>query len=294
VLAIVAMPGVARAQACCAGSGALTPGRLALHEDALVGTELHASVVMGNYAEGGLYTGQPAGHSEYDFEEDLFGAVRVFKRGQLALLVPVIETRRQANDAEGFGGGIGDVNLSARYDFVLAGESRYVPGIAALAGVTVPTGLPPTSPSGGTLDVDATGTGAWQGNFGIALEQSFGHWLVNATELFAWRAPFSAMGVDEALAPQWTTLLGAGYVFPNEAALALFGSYAFEGNPAINGMVVPESTKRLPLLGLSGVYPVTDRLRLQASLFFNPPFSGVGAGQTATAGTTFTVIWSWI
>ena len=226
------MPRPASAQACCAGSGALTPGRLAMHEDALVGTVLHVSAVIGEYDDtNGHFTGQPSGHSEYDLEQDLFGAVRLFKRAQIALLVPLVETRRTARGIAELGGGIGDVNFSARYDFFRAGESRVAPGIAALAGITAPTGRPPTSASAGTLAVDATGTGAWQGNFGLALEQSFGHWLVNATEIFAWRAPFSAQGVDDALAPQWTTLVGGGYVFSNEAAIALYGSYTLEGEP---------------------------------------------------------------
>jgi hypothetical protein len=304
---LAADPRVARAQACCAGSGVLTPGRLALHEDALVGTELHASTVLGNYDPTGHYTGQPSGNQEYDFEEDLFAAVRVFRRGQVALLIPFDETwRKEPNltasgvtSTSALGGGIGDANLSLRYDFVLAGESRYVPGIAALAGLTAPTGRPPSSPHAGTFAVDATGTGAWQGNFGLALEQSFGHWLVDVSELFAWRAPFTEQGldgapsVDEALAPQWVTLVGGGYVFRNEAAVALFGSYTLEGSPSINGTPQPNSGRRALVVSVSGSYPVRDNLRIQVSLFSNPPFSGLGAGQTATAGLTFTLIWSW-
>jgi len=190
------------------------------------------------------------------------------------------------------------MNLSARYDFIRAGESRIVPGIAALAGLTAPTGRPPSSPHAGTFAVDATGTGAWQGNFGLALEQSFGHWLVNVSELLAWRAPFTEPGtggapsVDEALAPQWITLAGGGYVWGNEAAVALFGSYTIEGSPSINGTAQPDSGRRAVLVSVSGIYPVRDNLRLQASLFANSPFSGFGAGQTATAGLTFTLIWS--
>jgi hypothetical protein len=296
---LLSTPGIARAQACCAASGVLTPGRLALHEDALVGTELHGSAVLGNYSEGGRYASEPAGSHEYDFEEDLFGAVRVLRHGQVALLVPFDETWRRepvfdAPPASALGGGIGDLNLSVRYDFLGAGESRFVPGIAALAGITAPTGRAPTSANAGTLAVNATGTGAWQGNFGLALEQSFGHWLFDLSELFAWRAPFSAQGIEEALAPQWVTLAGAGYAFDNEAGMALFASYTLEGAPSINGVSQADSAHRALLVSLSGFYPVTDRFRLQASCFANPPFSGPGNGQTATAGLTFTVIWSWI
>jgi hypothetical protein len=220
----------------------------------------------------------------------------VLRRAQLALLIPVDETWRiyGAPPASAFGGGFGDVNFSARYDFILAGASRFIPGIAALAGITAPTGRSPSSPNAGKFDVDATGVGAWQGNFGLALEQSFGHWLFNLSELFAWRAPFSAQGVDEARAPQWVTLAGAGYVFNNEAGLALFGSYTLEGVASIGGAPQPDSAVRALLVSLSGFYPVTDRLRLQGSFFMNPPISGLGAGQTAATGLTLTVIWSWI
>jgi hypothetical protein len=292
----------AGAQACCAGSGALTPGRLALHEDALVGLQIHAATVFGTYDDGANYIRSPPGQSEYDFEEDLFGALRVFHRGQIALLLPLVETRRDepgdaATGGAQFGGGIGDVNLSLRYDFLVAGESHIVPGVAALAGLTAPTGRSPNQSTNG-LGVDATGTGAWQGNFGLAIEQLFGPWVINATELFAWRAHYSADNVEEALAPQWVTLLGVGYAFWNEAAVALSFSYTVEGTasikePGMDWMPATASARHIALVSLSGVYPLSDRLRLQGSYFLNPPLSGLGRNQNATTGFTLTLIWSW-
>ncbi len=293
----------ASAQACCAGSGALTPGRLALHEDALVGLELHAATVLGTYGDGANYLRDFPGSSEYDFEEDLFGALRVFHRAQIALLLPVVETRRATEDpvdharVAQLGGGIGDVNLSVRYDFLAAGQSRIVPGIAALAGLTAPTGRSPNQASA-PLGADATGAGAWQGNFGVALEQSFGPWLIDATELFAWRAHYSADNIEEALAPQWVTLLGVSYVFRNEVAIALSGSYTLEGTASIrtsgmSWMPAAASARQIALFSVSAVYPLSDRCRLQGSYFLNPPFSGFGRNQNATTGLTFTFIWSW-
>jgi hypothetical protein len=293
----------AGAQACCAGSGALTPGRLALHEDALVGTEIHAATVFGTYDDQANYLRNLPGSSEYDFEEDLFGAVRVLHHAQIALLLPLVETRHayenpvNAQTVSQLGGGVGDVNLSVRYDFLAAAQSRIVPGIAALAGLTAPTGRSPNQASP-PLGADATGAGAWQGNFGLALEQAFGPWLVNATELFAWRAPYSADHVEEALAPQWVTLLGLSYVFRSEVAIALSASYTVEGtasikNAGMNWMPAAESARRIALVSVSGVYPLSDRCRLQGSYFLNPPFSGFGRNQNATTGLTFTFIWSW-
>jgi hypothetical protein len=293
----------AHSQACCAGAGALTPGRLQLHEDALVGTQLHAATVLGSFDNGSHYSSAPSG-SEYDLEQDLFGAVRVLRRGQIALLVPFVETYRHEVDASQpgglseFGGGIGDINLSLRYDFILAGQSRYVPGIAALAGVTAPSGTPPDKqiPSK-PLGTDATGIGAWQGNVGLALEQTYGPWLFNATELFAWRAPRTAniggVSESEALAPQFVTLLGVAYTFRNDLALALFGSYTLEGTATLDGAPAPDSARRVALVSISGAYPLTGHLRVQASLFLNPPLSGFGLNQTATTGLTMTFLWGW-
>ncbi len=202
----------------------MTPARLGLHEDALVGTTLHVSGVLGNYAPDGTYTPQPADTHEVDLEEDLLMAVRVTKRGQLALLVPLVETFRAypgppAQSAHG--GGVGDINVGARYDFSLAGESRYVPGIALLAGLTVPSGRPPeqaTQP----LAVDATGIGAYQGNVGLALEQTWGGaWLVNVSGIVAQRAPRTVQGVEETLGTQVTGIAAVAYIIPAHAKVYL-------------------------------------------------------------------------
>ena len=141
-LAIAAFPARARAQACCAGAGAITPGRLAVHEDALVGLQLKAANGFGSFSSDAEHlrgfaranhgVGARAGLSS--------AALRVLPRGQLALLVPAIQTYRRTPSQSSFGGGLGDINFSARYDFVLAGEALYIPGIALLAGVTFPTG----------------------------------------------------------------------------------------------------------------------------------------------------------
>jgi hypothetical protein len=283
----------AGAQACCAGTGALTPGRLSLHEDALIGTQVRAATVLGSFDDGAHYTGAASsGTSELDFEQDLFAALRVLRRGQVALLVPFVETRRAEQGFTDFGGGIGDVNLSGRYDFILAGQSRWLPGIGVLVGITAPTGTPPDK-AHNLLATDATGVGAWQANGGLAIEQIYGQWLFNVTQLVAWRAPRTAQGVDEALAPQWVTLVGAAYTFHDEASVALFGSYTLEGEATVNGSLAIASSRRVALVTLSAAHPLSDRWRLQGGIFTNPPLSGLGRNQTATAGITFTLIWSW-
>jgi hypothetical protein len=283
-------PSVARAQACCAGGSAVTPGRLELHEEALAGVQTRAAAVFGSYAFDGRYIGAPPSTSEYDFEEDVFGAVRVTRRGQIALLVPLQETARSTlPDGWHAGGGVGDINLSARYDFVVAGESRYVPGIALLAGVTFPTGTPVDS-STTPLAVDATGIGAFQVNAALALEQTFGPWLFNATGIVAQRTSHRG----ETLGTQTTLLAAGAYTFPSDIAVALAASYAFAGDATgANGQRLAFSSTRLTTLTLSIVDPLSDDWRVGLGALFNPPLSGLGLSQPASAGILLTVIRSW-
>jgi len=279
----------AGAQACCAGSSAVTPARLGLHEDALVGATLRVAGVVGNYALDGTYSAQPPHTSELDLEQDLVAAARVTKRGQLALLVPFVETVRSSATTSGSGGGLGDINLGARYDLVLAGESRYLPGIALLAGLTLPTGRPveaATQP----LATDATGIGAFQGNLGLSVEQVWGPWLASLSGLVAQRAPRSVQGVDETLGTQLTGVGAVAYTFRSAATAGVVVSYAAEGDARINGAADQESHKRALTLSAVGVFSFTDSLRLQGSLFLTPPVTSLGANQPATCGLTLTAL----
>lgn len=288
--ALVAAPSSAFAQACCAGASAVTPGRLELHENELVGVQLKMGDVLGAYTTNRQFLRYPSGVGELDLEQDLFGAVRVLRRGQLALLAPVVETQRRAPTAgTAFGGGIGDVNASARYDFVLAGESEWVPGIALLAGVTFPTGKAPddaTQPQA----VDATGIGAFQFNGALALEQTFGPWLVNATGMVAQRTSHKG----ETLGTQVTLLAALAYTFPNDAGLALSGSYVFEGDASSSQGTLPQSAKSVTTFTLAGLWPLTDAWRVIGSLYLNPPFDSFGSNQLADVGLGAGVIRSWM
>jgi hypothetical protein len=211
----------AQGQACCAAAGVVTPARLAPDELALVGTQWKVGDVLGSFDPAGRYASSPPAASELDFEQDIFGAARLLGRGQVALFVPVVETRRTSLGQSEFGGGIGDVNASVRYDFTLAGGSPIVPGLAGLAGVTLPTGTPPDAPNLGPLATGATGIGAYQINAGAAVEQTFGPWLVSATGIVAQRTArtvgVAPNQVHERLAPQWTALAVAAYTFHRPA-----------------------------------------------------------------------------
>ncbi len=297
-LGVLAAPSRALAQACCAGGSVVTPARLELHEDALVGLQAKAGDVLGTYDPAGRYLPQLAGDSEVDLEEDIFGAVRLFRRGQLAALVPLVETRRATPTEQQLGWGVGDINVSARYDFLEAAESRYLPGVALLAGVTVPTGKPPESATP-PLAADAPGIGAFQFNGALALEKNFGPWLVNASGIVAARTSHDG----ETLAPQVTVLVAGAYVFPDDSALALSASYAVEGDASCSSpsgpcpagsSTVPDSAKSATTVTLSLVWPLTDAWRLHGGVYLTPPVDSLSTNQPSLLGLTFTVVRSWI
>jgi hypothetical protein len=284
-------PAVALAQACCAGAAALTPGRLAMHEQALVGVQVRAAIALGSFDADGAYATTPAHSSELDLEQDLFGALRVTKHGQLALLVPFLEAQRSDRNGSELGGGVGDINLSARYDFFAAGRSRYVPGIAVLGGVTFPSGTPVES-AGSRLATGATGVGVVQGNFGLALEQIYDRWLIDLTGLVALRASRSVQGIDDALAPQWTGIGAVAYSFENGASLGISVAYSAEADSSINGKSAPGTARRRTWMTLSGLWPLSDKLRLQGNLLWDPPISSLGKNQTQNIGIGAAVIYS--
>jgi hypothetical protein len=294
VVALLAYAPRARAQACCAGSSAVTPGRLALHEVGLVGLDARASAVVGSFGADGNYRARGSGTVEDDLEQDLFGSVRVFRHAQVSVLVPFVETVRRASTLHDTGGGIGDINLSARYDFLYAGQSRWVPGLALLAGVTFPTGRP-VEPGTGPLAAGATGVGAFQINGAVAAEQVFGPWLVSLYGIVAARTPFSmdtSVGtVTETLAPQLSALASLAYVTTSEIALAAWVSLAYEGNPSIDGTTVPDSERITPSLGFGTVLPIGDHWRFQTNVAWNPPVLGQNA--LATVGLTWTLVRTW-
>ena len=297
-LVLLLLPRQGHAQACCAGSGVVTPGRLALHETALVGVQLKAGLVTGSFDDRGNAARLSHGASELDLEQDLFGAVRLGEHAQFALLVPLLETRRESGSLSEFGGGIGDVNLNVRYDFTFAGASPVMPGLGVLAGVTVPSGTPADSSRIRPLATDATGIGAYQASLGLSVEQAFGPWLANLTGVVAQRTARTVthgnVRIHERLAAQWSLLAALGYVFTNESALALSAAYTSEGDATINGTEAAGSKHRTTTLTLAGLQPLSDSWRIQAAIFDNPSLSGSSVNQPAIFGGSATVIHAWL
>jgi hypothetical protein len=288
----LAISGRAGAQACCAGSSAITPGRLGLHEGALVGLQLRASGLLGTYDRAGNYRASAQGTSELSFEQDLIATLRLLRRGQLAVLVPFVQTRRSVIGRSELGGGLGDVNVGLRYDVLDARRSAIIPGVALLAGLTLPTGVPVES-ADSPLATDATGVGAVQANAGVALEQIYGPWTASVAGLVAKRLSREVQDLDVALGAEWTVLAAGAYTFDSEVALAFSAAYRLEGDTSIDGVEQPDTARRLLTLTASSVLPLSDTVRLQGAAFLSPPGSSFGANHNALTGLSLMAVYAW-
>jgi len=293
---LAALPRVAAAQSCCVGTGLLTPARLRTFEDHALGMQMRARSVMGAFRSGGGYASSVSGNRDLGFEESLFGAVRFGSHFQVGLSAPFLQTSRQVAGASGFGGGLGDVAATARFDAVNAGEHGHWPGVAIIAGLSVPTGRPPdeADPSD-PLAASATGSGSFEGNLGVALEEIIGNGFVSMASWISQRSARAAGGVGQSFAPRVTALVSGGYTFGHDATVGAFASLLRQGDAhEASGAVIANSGVALVTTGAALALPFWQWWRLQTTLFTDVPIAGWGRNQTVGFGGTLAFIRVWI
>jgi hypothetical protein len=213
----------------------------------------------------------------------------------VAVQIPFLITRRSVPGVTEWGSGIGDVTLTARYDFTVAGQYSRLPGLALLLGLVVPTGRP-ADEAHNTLATDATGTGTWEGSVGVSLEQSWGHTFAAFDGWIGQRTPRSSQGIRESFEPHLTALLAGGYVFDNEVSMGAFvtANWQGAGHDRSSGQVIPDSGTSLFSAGGALVVPLSDAWRAQGTAFLNAPISGLGRNQLAGVGGTFSILRAWL
>jgi hypothetical protein len=293
LLTILGLPAVARAQACCVGTGLVTPARLRIFEERAIGIQTRARSVLGVFGEGGSFAASGGGTRELSFQQDLFGAMRFGRRLQAALLVPFVTTNRQAAGLSGWGSGVGDVATNVRYDAILAGERGPWPGIAFLAGLAAPTGRPPDEATD-PLATSATGTGSFEGNLGLGLELVRGHAFVAASGWVAKRTGRTVGSVEQSFALRTTALLAAGYTFSSEATVGAFAHAVRQGEARNQAGPIAGSEVALVTGGVATSIPFWDAWRLQGSVFSDLPVSGWGRNQNVGVGGTAALLRFWM
>lgn len=282
------------AQACCAAASAVSPGRLALHERALLGFQTGVGLGFGSFdAEGHFHTNEQ-GSSSWDARLTAFGTLAVASRFQVGVTLPVVAAFRESRTSGSeVGASFGDISLNLRYDMLLNGEHRWLPGVAWIANATFPTGRAAES-SETVLGSDVSGQGAWQLGAGLWLERSFGEWLVTAAGIVNYRFPRTIAGLESELAPEVSLLGALGYAASTQLGLMASLLVAVEGDARVNGQLAGATERRQIRVTLGSAYNITETLRILGSISLDPPFDGWGANQFASVGGSFTASWSFL
>ena len=270
----------------------VTPARLALHEDWAVGLQMRVRSNPGSFSSTGQY--RTSSGADQIVEQDFAAAARITDKAQVGIMVPMIQAHRSVGDT--WGSGLGDVSLTARYDFLLPAQALYLPGIAMLVAGTLPTGTPPDSAANPLV---GTGDGTYEVTAGMDVEKTFGHvfagvngWL---THRFSRAVSFpGAMPIDESFGLRWTVLAVASYVFENESALGVQVSTMNENIATINGVQDPSTQLRLTTVGLAGVIPIRDNWRVQGSLFSDVMIASFGRNEPVGYGLTAAIVRVWL
>jgi len=260
-----------------------------VHEDALVGLEARGGAQLGSLDGRGTFRGNGAGDGAVDLTQTLVGTLRVAREGQLTLSAPVVESGRFVPGLTQWGGGLGDVSLAFRYDFRLAGESLRSPGVAVLASVLFPTGRSPEQAQL-ALGSDATGSGAWQGSLGAAVEQTFGRVFVQGSALVQQRLPRRVGSVTELLGTGFLVGGAAGWVFESGGALGLSASTAVALPAWLDGVLTKDTARWRTSLGVAAAFPLSDAWRLQGSWVTQLP---VGLNELTSTTVSVLLMRTW-
>ena len=293
VAGVAAVPRDAAAQACCVGTGLVTPARLRTFEDRAVGFQMRARSVMGAFGGTGSYATSGAGNRDVGFEEDLFAALRLGSHFQVGLWAPFVQTSRQAGGLSGWGGGLGDVAANVRFDAVNAGTRGAWPGVAVLAALSVPTGRP-LDEADDPLATSGTGTGSFEGSVGVAIEEIIGKAFVSVGGWVSQRSARTVDGVAHSFAPRLSALLSGGYTFGHDVTVGAFAFALRQGDARDASGAIANSGVSLVTTGAALALPFWDTWRLQATLFTDVPMAGWGRNQTVGFGGTVAIVRFWI
>ncbi|MFO0595340.1 MAG: hypothetical protein U0228_08550 [Myxococcaceae bacterium] len=277
LLAVVLLAGTrASAQACCAGASLLSPARLTPHEDALVGVDVKGSLQAGSLDARGVFAGNASGSGALDGVLTLHHTMRLGESGQLTWSLPLDVGARWVPGLSEGAVSLGDLVVSARHDFLLAGESASRPGSALLFSVTAPTGVPPEQ-SHLPLGADAVGTGAWQLSVGGAVEQRFGSLTLQGMALAHGKLPRTVGAVTQVFGPGLSLGAAVAWTFESELALALslassgtLPSWLTDEGGALRWR--PDTARWRNSLSFALATPIDDRWRLQAAVSGTLPF----------------------
>lgn len=278
VAACLAWATDARAAACCGEASALGD-RLSAAEVTAISTSLSGRGRIGSFDEDGEYF--PASIDDIDvrFQLAADAAVRVSSWLEVGATVPVVVNLRGSDGHAEAGGSFGDVTARARASIASSDQHQFAPGLSALVGVVIPTGVPASASTDNRLS-DVTGQGDGEIVLGLTTDKVFeGVLLARVDGSVGLFLPSSVDAERVQRAPRLTLSAMVGPVLRG-VALAAGVTYEAEAPPSTAPQ--GEAARTQLQLVASTVADVTPTMAVLASVRSSLPAKGAGTNEIAS------------
>lgn len=288
---IVGAPGQALAAPCCVSATSFGVGRLLMWEDFAGGLQVSYARVLGEWDQNSRLRPNPEGYSEGVSIAQPWAIVRLAERAELQGWAPIIINDRWSNGVHQIAGGLGDVGVAGRYQWVSIGEFEGLPSFATTLGVVGPTGrrVEQTSPP---LFAGTTGRGCWGAFLAAETEYAYMPWFVRLEGAVTLFAPFTRPDTRQRqrYGPLATSSLSAGReLVPDRLVTAVALTGEWQQKIILNDAPVPQSQAHLYSIAASLSWRTSPHVTLIWNLSNSVWPDGFGRNRDARIGSTFGV-----
>lgn len=270
------------AGACCGDAAGLGDR---LGEMEMVSSTLGVTVAprFGSFDADGDFYAVPSSSTDVRIEPLAKVLVRVVENLELGAGWSGVVNVRGADEQSVVGGGPGDVRALVRATAYRTSDHRWWPGVSAIAGVVVPTGVGAAA-STQALAADVTGQGAGELVLGATVDKLIeGVFFVRADSSMGVFLRTSVNGESVQRAPRLSTSIVIGPVFQS---VALGVGVRHEHEDAPSSAPSDTTARSRTEMSLVGVFDVVTNLAIVANIAAPLPVSGFGSQDLATVTTT--------
>jgi hypothetical protein len=263
-------------------------GRLLIWEDFAAGVQLSHARVLGQWDAAGVLRWNPSDYSEGVSQIQPWAIVRLHERVQLQGWVPVLMNDRWSGAINQVAGGLGDIGVAARLEFLAIGALHGFPSFALTTAISAPTGrrVEQTSPP---LFAGSTGRGAWSGSLAIESEYPLSPYFLRLDASLASFLAFDRS--DTGQRQQYGPLVRAGLstgreIIPGKVVVALAALGEWERALQLDETTVTGSQSHLYSLAVSLSWRFQPHWTLVATVSNSVWPDGGGTNQDARIGVT--------
>ena len=264
-------------------------GRLLIWEDFALGLRTSFSHGLGHFTSDGTYH-RYSNYQDESFTTEAWGMVAISRRASVFARAPAVVVHRSAGSLSDTGGGLGDIGLGLRHEFVQIGEYMELPAIALTLSLTTPSGRAPDA-THGDLGADVTGRGAFAVAAGLSFESTVLPWYVRLDLGTVIPLPFvrDDTGKTQWLGPELDMNWLLGLEVSDGFVWSLGWRFAWHAPVHIDGHPVRASARIDTGLALAAALRLDEHWTLQLACDTHLPIDHLGRNGLARLTSTLGV-----